>query len=116
MKIAVATEGNMVAEHFGHCSQYTLFQVEGQRVISKTVIPNPGHQPGFLPGYLASLGVNCVIAGGMGTRAAELFAEHGIQTVTGASGPVDEVVGAYLRGDLRTRGGFCDHGHHGHGC
>lgn len=113
MKIAVATEGNMVAEHFGHCSQYTLFEVEDQRVISKTVIPNPGHQPGFLPGYLANLGVNCVIAGGMGARAVELFAERGIQTITGASGPVDEVVHAYLRGNLQTRGGFCDHGHHG---
>ncbi|SMB99644.1 Predicted Fe-Mo cluster-binding protein, NifX family [Thermanaeromonas toyohensis ToBE] len=115
MKIAVATEGNMVAEHFGHCSHYTLFEVKSGEILSKTVIPNPGHQPGFLPGYLASLGVECVIAGGMGARAMELFAQQGIETITGVGGLVDEAVREYLRGNLKSQGGPCQHDHH-HGC
>ena len=29
MRIAVARDGNMVSEHFGHCEQFVLYDVEG---------------------------------------------------------------------------------------
>ncbi|BCV21713.1 dinitrogenase iron-molybdenum cofactor biosynthesis [Moorella sp. Hama-1] len=117
MKIAVATEGSMVAEHFGHCSQYSLFNVADGKVSSKEVIANPGHQPGFLPGYLADLGVTCVIVGGIGSRAVELFCEQGIEVISGAAGPVDAAVKAYLDGNLQSTGGTCNHDLEGHeGC
>ncbi|OIQ08031.1 dinitrogenase iron-molybdenum cofactor [Moorella thermoacetica] len=117
VKIAVATEGQMVAEHFGHCSQYSLFDIEGGKVIGREVITNPGHQPGFLPGFLADLGVNCVIVGGIGARAVELFGARGIEVITGARGPVEEAVSAYLGGNLKSTGSTCSHDHEGHeGC
>ncbi|QGP93871.1 Dinitrogenase iron-molybdenum cofactor [Neomoorella glycerini] len=117
VKIAVATEGTMVAEHFGHCSQYSLFTVEDGKVISKEVIANPGHQPGFLPGYLANLGVHCVIVGGIGARAVELFGERGIEVISGVAGPVEAAVNAYLSGNLKSSGSTCSHDHGGHeGC
>ncbi|MEW8959479.1 hypothetical protein MHOCP_17990 [Moorella humiferrea] len=117
MKIAVATEGTMVAEHFGHCSQYSLFTVKDGKVIGREVIANPGHQPGFLPNYLADLGVNCVIVGGIGARAVELFGERGIEVISGAYGPVEAAVHAYLAGSLKSSGGTCSHDHGGHeGC
>lgn len=117
MKIAVATEAGMVAEHFGHCPQYSLFNVNEGQVVSKEVIANPGHQPGFLPGYLADLGVTCVIVGGIGARAVELFTERGIEVISGAAGPVDAAVRSYLEGNLKSTGGTCSHDHDGHeGC
>lgn len=114
MKVAVASEGNLVSQHFGHCPEYTLFTVENGNIISKTVIPNPGHQPGFLPGYLSNLGVSCIIAGGMGPRAQELFSQHNIDTVLGVAGPVDDVIRAYLQGTLEPGESSCDHGGSGH--
>ena len=57
MIIAVATEENMVAQHFGRCPEYTLFKLVEGAVSEENVIPNPGHEPGFLPGYLANLAV-----------------------------------------------------------
>lgn len=109
MRIAVATEEGSVAEHFGHCGEYTLVDVQDGRAVSRVAVPNPGHQPGFLPGYLADKGVKVVIAGGMGPRAQELFAEHGIRTVVGVTGSVDEVVRAFLDGTLEEGESLCDH-------
>lgn len=117
MKIAIATDGNMVSAHFGHCHQYTIYDVDEKqnKINSKLVIENPGHQPGFLPGYLAKLGVNCIIAGGMGPRAQELFAQNNIKTITGVFGRVDDVIREYLKGNIVDRGNLCDHGKGKHG-
>jgi predicted Fe-Mo cluster-binding NifX family protein len=117
MKIAIATEGNVVSAHFGHCPQYTIYDVDEKqnKINSKLVIENPGHQPGFLPGYLAELGVNCIIAGGMGPRAQELFAQNNIETITGVSGRVDDVIQEYLKGNIAGGGNLCDHGEGAHG-
>ncbi len=114
MKVAIATDGNMVAEHFGRCSQYSLFNIADGKVISKEVIANPGHQPDFLPGYLADLGVTCVIVSGIGSRAVNLFCEKGIDVISGAGGPIEAVVNAYLGGRLQSTGETCSHDHEGH--
>lgn len=109
MKIAVATDGVRVAEHFGRCPEYTIFTVNNEKIESKIVIPNPGHEPGFLPRYLAERGINCIIAGGMGPRAQGLFEQQNIKTVVGARGLVDEVIDAYLKGQLEVGESTCEH-------
>ncbi|MGB9866693.1 MAG: NifB/NifX family molybdenum-iron cluster-binding protein [Bacillota bacterium] len=72
-----------VAEHFGRCTEYMVVDIEGGKVRSRTIIPNPGHEPGFLPAYLERLGVSCIISGGMGVRAKQLFEDKRIETITG---------------------------------
>lgn len=115
MKIAVATDAGHVSAHFGRCPTYTLFDITDGRVLSREEIPNPGHQPGFLPRYLTSMGVEVIIAGGMGPRAQGLFAEQNIQTLTGVQGPVDEVIDKFLRRELEAGRDLCDHEHHREG-
>jgi predicted Fe-Mo cluster-binding NifX family protein len=109
MKIAVATEGAEVAHHFGRCSSYTIAEVEEGRVISKSLIDNPGHQPGFLPLFLAEKGVSCIIAGGMGPRAKDLFREQNILVITGVSGRVDQVLEDFVNDRLETGPDACKH-------
>lgn len=116
MRIAVASEGGVVAQHFGRCPEYTIFEVRDGLVMGKKVIPNPGHQPGFLPVYLGEMGVSCIMAGGMGPRAQALFEQRGIKTVVGVEGPVDGAVSAFLRGELVPGESFCDHPHGGGEC
>jgi len=53
MIVAVATENNMVAQHFGRCPEYTIYGIDDGRIVEQNVIANPGHEPGFLPRYLA---------------------------------------------------------------
>lgn len=115
MRIAISTDGGAVSAHFGRCPSFTLIDIENGRIVERREVPNPGHAPGFLPGYLAQMGVAAIIAGGMGPRAQGLFAENGIETVIGIEGPVDEVVDRYMRGTLEPGRDLCDHGHHQEG-
>jgi predicted Fe-Mo cluster-binding NifX family protein len=115
MKIAISTENGFVSAHFGRCPTYTIVDIQDGRVLSRQEIPNPGHQPGFLPGYLSERGVEAIIAGGMGPRAQGLFAQKNIQTLIGVQGPVDEVIEKFLRQELEAGQDLCDHGHHPEG-
>ncbi len=114
IKIAVAGEDDMVAGHFGHCQNFNIFEVAGDKVVKSFSIPNPGHIPGFLPQFLDEQGVNVIIAGGMGSGAVELFNEKGIEVVTGASGRAETVLNSYLNGQLVSSGAVCqEHQHQG---
>ncbi|KUK10046.1 MAG: Dinitrogenase iron-molybdenum cofactor biosynthesis [Clostridia bacterium 41_269] len=101
MRIAVAVDGEIIAAHFGRCEKYLIYDIECSNIISKKVIPNPGHTPGFLPQFLHDMGVNCLIAGGMGIRAQELFSRRGIDVVLGANGPADRAVDNFIKGKLK---------------
>lgn len=117
MRIAIATENKAVCQHFGHCPEYTLYTIEGIEIREKEVIPNPGHKPNFLPGYLQELGVDVIIAGGMGVKAQKLFAEAGINAILGIAGPTEQVAEQYVEGALQEGVSTCEHGHFRHeGC
>ena len=92
MKIAVACEGKFVSGHFGHCEGFTVYEVDENKVLKNDFIQNPGHRPGFLPNFLKELGVNVVIAGGMGETAQQLFTENNIDVIVGVEGYCDDVV------------------------
>ena len=70
----------------------------------------PAHEPGVLPRWLGEKGVNIIIAGGMGSRAQNLFAEQNIEVVVGAPAEApDAIVNAYLAGSLQAGDNICDH-------
>lgn len=114
IKIAVASEDELVAEHFGHCQNFNVYRVENDAIIGSESIPNPGHKPGFLPNFLNDLGVNVVISGGMGGGAIEIFNDKGIEVIVGARGKAQEASLAYLAGSLKSTNSVChEHQHHG---
>jgi predicted Fe-Mo cluster-binding NifX family protein len=110
MRIAISTEGNAVFPHFGRCPVFTIIDVVNGIVVGKGVIPNPGHQPGFIPRFLNEKGVQLVVTGGMGARAQDIFQELGMETVLGVSGNVDDVIERVLAGTLTGGASLCDHG------
>lgn len=107
--IAVASEDSSgldgrVSAHFGRCPFYVLVHVKGDTVIRSQVAANPHfgeHRPGLMPQFIHGLGANVIIAGGMGPRAIDMFHGFGMDVATGAIGTVEEVLGAYLRGEHR---------------
>jgi predicted Fe-Mo cluster-binding NifX family protein len=112
MRFAVPVTEGKVAAHFGHCSHFALFDVDGatKAIVKGEVIPSPGHQPGFLPAWLAEEGVSVVIASGMGSRAHALFKEHRIEVIVGVLGADPEkAVLDYINGELATGDNICDH-------
>jgi len=112
MRYAIPLSGGVVSPHFGHCEQFALIDVdeESKKIIGKELVPSPGHQPGLLPEWLADQGVAIVIAGGMGSRAQNLFQQNNIGVIVGAmKGDPEEMVLNYLSGQLATEDNICDH-------
>jgi len=110
MKIAISTDGDFVSAHFGRCPSFTILEIEGNKVISKETIDNPGHNPGFLPQFLGERGVGAIVAGGMGQRAVGLFDEVKIQVVVGVSGKLDQVIAKLQDGTLEGGETLCKPG------
>ena len=108
-----------VAAHFGRAPYYTIIDVEGGKIIGVEVVKQPfsQHGPGDVPNFLKSLGVDVVLAYGMGPRAQGFFSSLGIKTVTGAYGRIRDVIRGFLSGNLpldhgwRTSGEFGLHRH-----
>ncbi|MDQ0414299.1 MULTISPECIES: NifB/NifX family molybdenum-iron cluster-binding protein [Mesobacillus] len=97
MKIAVASEREMVTKHLGHCESFIIYETENNQIITSNSIPNPRHRPGFLPKFLNELGVNVIISGGIGEGAINIFNEKGIKVIVGADGPATSNVKLYLQ-------------------
>ena len=109
MKFAIPLADGRLCMHFGHCQQFALVDAEGDEIKTALASPPP-HEPGVLPRWLHQQGVEVIIAGGMGQRALQLFAQHGIKVVVGApSDTPEKLVAAYLDDSLSPGGNVCDH-------
>ena len=85
-------------------------EVEGKAIKNKETLVPPPHEPGVLPKWLHDQGANVIIAGGMGSRALDLFAQNNIKVIVGASALTpEELVQQYLDNSLQTGGNVCDH-------
>lgn len=113
IKIAVASDAGNVTNHFGFCESFILLSYEGNNLVAEEVLKNPEHKPGFLPNYLNDLGVNVIIAGGMGNGAVTIFNQKNIEVIVGATGDAKKAAESYLNGTLKSSGSVC-HEHHHH--
>jgi len=112
MKIAVPLTNGVLSAHFGHCEEFALLEIDPDQksILNKTILQPPPHEPGVLPRWLGQLGVNVIIAGGMGKRAIEIFAENDIAVLVGApQEEVEKLVQKFLTGSLTTGINLCDH-------
>jgi predicted Fe-Mo cluster-binding NifX family protein len=112
MKIAIPLAEGKLTMHFGHCASFALIDVDPQtkNILKREDIDAPPHEPGLLPPWLAERGAKVIIAGGMGQRAQQLFAQQGIQVVVGAPAEAPEkLITDYLAGTLQVGANVCDH-------
>ncbi|NJD99045.1 dinitrogenase iron-molybdenum cofactor [Thermococcus sp. LS1] len=122
MRIAVPIKDDSgleseVCEHFGRARYFVFIDIEDGEVKGSEVVEVPfkDHEPGDLPAFIKEHGGKVVLAYGMGRRAIAYFNAMGIEVVTGASGRVNDLVEAFLRGTLkvdsnwRSKGDFGQH-------
>jgi ATP-binding protein involved in chromosome partitioning len=112
MKIAVPVSGGRVCMHFGHADEFALYDIsrDGEGIAGRNMVTPPPHEPGLLPRWLHERGADVILAGGMGSRAQQLFKQVGVRVVPGVSSvDPDEAVVAYLSGILKTGANTCDH-------
>src|SRR5699024_1744224 len=117
MKIAVTYDDGNVFQHFGRTEFFKVYETEDGKVVSSEVISSNGVGHGALAGVLAEQSVDVLICGGIGEGAQAALKEAGVDLCAGAEGNTDQVVEAYLKGELVSTGANCDH-HHGeeHSC
>ncbi|TYT74528.1 NifB/NifX family molybdenum-iron cluster-binding protein [Desulfobotulus mexicanus] len=110
MKVAIPVAEGKLAVHFGHVQEFALVHVNDGKIEKTESLTPPPHEPGVLPRWVESIGATLVIAGGMGHKAQQLFAEKNIKVLTGAPSEAPEVlVRQYLENCLQTGVNLCDH-------
>ena len=109
-KIAIPLASGSLCAHFGHCETFAIVETEGNKIISQKEIIPPSHEPGLLPKWLGDMGVTNIIAGGMGSRAIDLFNKQDIKVVVGVEPKTsDELVNDFLLDSLKSSNNSCDH-------
>lgn len=112
MRIAIPITNGKLSAHFGHCEEFALVDVNEQtkEIANVAKLQPPAHEPGVLPKWLSEQKADVIIAGGMGQRARQLFAQNNIKVIVGAStqDPV-QLAKDYLDDTLEVGDNVCDH-------
>lgn len=115
MKIAVTFQNGEIFQHFGHCEEFKIYDVEEGKVTRAAVVPTLGSGHGALAGFLKEHGVSVLICGGIGGGAQNALAEAGIKLYGGVNGNADAAVESLLKNSLEYDANVhCDHHGEGH--
>jgi len=115
---AIPTENGKLCEHFGHCEKFAIIEVEDNKILKNEFVDPPAHEPGLYPKFLADMGVTTIIAGGMGQKAQNLFAQNGIEVFIGIDyREPEKLLEDYMSNKLVSSKNPCGHGEneHNHG-
>jgi len=108
--LAVPVTAGKLSSHFGHCEEFALIETENGKIKGKSMHTPPPHEPGALPKWLNEMGASIIIAGGMGSRAKDLFNDFGVNVIIGAPMDIPEsLVNQYLSNSLVIGDNICDH-------
>ena len=107
---AVPTVNGKLTQHFGHCDKFAIIETQDNSIVKEEFVSPPVHQPGIYPKFLADIGVKTIIAGGMGNKAHELFAQNDIEVCVGVNTDSPKIlVEQYFNNQLQTGQNQCDH-------
>lgn len=116
MKIAVTYENGQIFQHFGHTSQFKIYEIQDNKIASSQVIDTAGSGHGALAGFLMQHGIDTLICGGIGGGAQNALAQAGIKLYGGVAGNADAAVQALLDNNLQFNPNVhCSHHDHQHG-
>ncbi len=124
MKIAIPSADGKLCGHFGHCENFTFVDVNPKtKEITNitTTVPEDGISCQSAS-WISEQGANIVLAGGMGGRPMAIFAQNGVQVISGCPEiEIKELVTQFLNADLVAgentcgEGGHCSGHEHPHG-
>lgn len=111
-KLSIPTREGMVDDHFGHCAYYTVVTLgDHDEVIATERLDSPegcGCKSN-IASVMQEMGITLMLAGNMGMGAYNKLTAHGIAVVRECHGKVDDVLCAYLKGELTDSLESCDH-------
>ena len=95
-----------ISPHFGRAPFFAILEIDvGSKSIKKIeFLDNPNienHEPGEIPSFLMSQGVNVVLCTRMGRRAMEFFEQNNIMVMSGFSGTVRDAVESFIKEKIK---------------
>ena len=112
MKIAIGLDGENVANHFGHCNDFRIYEIVDNKVVNQDDIHDDKHVHQARPQFLKDLGVDVLILNSMGKGAYNRLIALGIKTINAENKSVEEALNSYLTQELNVE----LVGHECHGC
>ena len=117
MRIAVTYENGMIFQHFGHTSQFKVYDIEDGTIVKEFIVDTMGQGHGALAGFLFNNDVDALICGGIGGGAQNALRQAGIKLFGGCRGLADDAVNALINGELEFNPNVrCGHHGEGHTC
>lgn len=109
IRIAVPSEnpGGLNAQrsgHFGRCDVFTIVDIEKNKIVEVTALPNVEHSEGgcLVPvNLLYNEGVNAIIVGGMGMRPLMGFRNAEIKVYLGEGLTVEDSINGFMEDKLK---------------
>lgn len=116
MKIAVTYDNGNIFQHFGHTSQFKVYEIADNKITAAHILDTNGSGHGALATLLAAENIEVLICGGIGAGAQNALAEAGIKLYGGVTGSADDAVAAFLEDKLVFDPDVhCSHHDHDHG-
>lgn len=100
MRIAVASNGLDVSSHFGSCTNFNYYKVEGNELVDSRNLPSQGHLCGSQANFLRQIEVKVLICGSISPKDIESMNNAGITVVQGASGNAMQAAASYAKTSL----------------
>ena len=86
MRIAVTYDNGNIFQHFGHTSQFKVYDIENNQIINEQIIDTQGQGHGALATFLNNAQADILICGGIGGGAQNALAQAGIKLFGGVMG------------------------------
>lgn len=100
MRIAVASKGLDVSAHFGSCTNFNYYKVEGNELVDSRNLPSQGHLCGSQANFLRQIEVKVLICGAISDKDVESMNNAGITVVPGAEGRAIDAAAEYAHASL----------------
>lgn len=110
MKLAIMLYGTRVSPRYGYSQGVLIVEVNNQGECVRKTLETGKYYPERIPELLSKEGVEVVISGGMNQHFQNLFHLRGIHVIWGIIGEADDVLAAYLTGQLSPGMGCCPAG------
>jgi len=101
MRIAIATDQEYVASHFGCAPAFTIAEIENAKIRKTLILPNPGCRHEYWGDLFCRNSIKALLTGNIGDHAIAVLHGCGIEVFSGVTGRVEDAVRKYLAGELR---------------
>jgi len=100
MKIAIPVWNDCVSNVFDFAHRLLLVEIENNKEVNRSEIPLEVHSLPQRAGQLKSLGVDVLVCGAISRALAYMVTASGIEVLPYVTGSIDDVLQAYLNGQL----------------